>query len=117
SGTLPIEHETSIVCAPSAAFALLEAEEMTSAVALGRTEKAVTLMKEADGEADARERADWIDGETLGIVRLDSNGGLSMRELRAGVTSPLRRLERRIPEDDDIVAVDASPRAVAIVYS
>lgn len=117
SGTLPIEHETSITCGASAAFALLESEEMTSAVALGAAETAVPLLKESELGEESQERADWVEGDTLGIVRLDTRGGLSMRELRAGTTTQLRRLEKRIPQDDDIVAVDASPRAVAIVYS
>lgn len=121
---LPKDREASLVCGATRAFALLEEDEGTSFVALGagadggRT-GAATLLREADfGEDEQRERTEYTVRDELGVVRLASSGTIVMREVNNdGVVGPLKKARTKIPHDDDVVAVDASPKAVVIVFT
>jgi hypothetical protein len=50
-------------------------------------------------------------------VRLGVSGAVTLREVKAGAPGPIHKLKTTIPRDDDVVAVDASPRAVVIVFT
>ena len=140
---LPRDKDAALVCGQHRAFALLDEEDGTSLLVLGGGDAATldggkptdagkggdvgkmavspgatALLKEADfGEDDQRERAEYTVGDDLGVVRLAVSGAVAMREVKAGVSGPLRRLKTTIPRDDDVVAVDASPRDVVVVFT
>ena len=141
---LPRDKDAALVCGQHRAFALLDEDDGTSLLVLGGGDAAneldagkstaagkgadagkiavsagaIPLLKESDfGEDDQRERAEYTVGDDLGVVRLAVSGAVAMREVRAGTPGPLRRLKTTIPRDDDVVAVDASPRAVVVVFT
>jgi hypothetical protein len=138
---LPRDRDAALVCGQHRAFALLDEEDGTSVLLLGGGDSdagtatadaggaadagklaiapgAVSLLKESDfGEDDQRERAEYTVGDDLGVVRLAASGAMVMREIKGGVTGPLRKLKTTIGRDDDVVAVDASLRQVVVVYT
>lgn len=118
AGKLPADDEVSLVCGTHSAYAVIEGEETTSAITLGAGEKPATLLRENDfGDDESRERAEYVHADTLGIVRLGASGGLVLRELRGGKVGALRHLSAKLPQDDDIVAVDATEGVVAVAYT
>lgn len=117
---LPKDNDAALVCGASRAFALLDEEDGTSLVVLGADAgvPVMPLLRESEfGDDDQRERAEYTVGDDLGVVRLGVSGAIAMREVRAGALGPLRKLKTSIARDDDVVAVDASPRALVIVYT
>jgi hypothetical protein len=136
---LPREKDAALVCGQHRAFALLDEEDGTSVLLLGGSAGgadagatapagdagkmavspgAIALLKESEfGEDDQRERAEYTVGDDLGVVRLAASGAIAMREVKAGVPGPLRKLKTTIGRDDDVVAVDASPRALVVVFT
>lgn len=78
----------------------------------------VHLLKESEfGEDEQRERSEYTVGDDVGVVRLSVAGAVSMREVKGSTPGPLHKLKTTIPRDDDVVAVDASPRAVVVVFT
>lgn len=76
------------------------------------------LLTESEfGEDDQRERPDYTVGDDVGVVRLGVSGAMALREVRDGIPGSLHKLRTVIPRDDDVVAVDATPRVVVIVFS
>jgi len=139
-GSFPKDHDAVLVCGATQGFALLDEDRGTSVVALTPSPSAaldasarvpdasaraglvlgapVPLLTEADfGEDEQRERADFTVGDELGVVRLGASGAIAMRTLVAGAPGPLRKLRTLIPRDDDVVAVDASAKAVVVVFT
>jgi hypothetical protein len=116
---LPKDKDASLLCGRHEAFALIEEEETTSLLRLGgEAGSAVTVMRERDfGEDDQRELAPYTVGDDVGFVRLGMSGALALREVTGGTLGPLRKLKTALPKDDDVVAVDASPRVAVIVYT
>jgi hypothetical protein len=132
---LPKDKDAALVCGSHRAFALLDEEEGTSVVMFGGAPLAngdagadggadagaspvMQLLKESDfGEDDQRERSEYTVGDDVGVVRLGTSGAVTLREVRGGAPGPLHKLRTAIPRDDDVVAVDASPRVVVIVFS
>lgn len=134
---IPRERDAALVCGAHRAFALLDEEDGTSVMLLGGatdagvdptdagdagrmaiTPGAIALLKESEfGEDDQRERAEYTVGDDLGVVRLAASGAIVLREFKNGVSEPLRKLKTTIPRDDDVVAVDASTRAVVVVFT
>ena len=144
---LPHDQDAALVCGQHRAFALLDEEEGTAVMVLGggadsdagadagrgagrdatrvsdggkvvASSSAISLLKESEfGEDDQRERAEYTAGDDLGVVRLAASGAIAMREVKAGIAGPLRRLKTTIPRDDDVVAVDASAREVVVVFT
>lgn len=116
---LPKEKEPSILCGATKAFALLEEDDGTSYLPLvTRPGAATTLLREKEfGEDEQRERAEYTSLDDLGVVRVATSGALAIREVKDGAVGPLKRLRASIPRDDDVVAVDASPKEVVIVYT
>jgi len=123
--TLPGDKEGAVlVCGAHRAFGLLDEDDGTSLISWGGADGgagAVTLaslFKESEfGEDEQRERSEYTVGDDVGVVRLSVGGAVSLREVHAGAAGPLRRLKTIIPRDDDVVAVDACPRAVVIVFT
>lgn len=121
---LPRDKDAALVCGAHRAFALLDEEDGTSLVMLGAVDGgapkagAVSLLKESElGDDEQRERAEFTVGDDVGVVRLASSGALTLREVRDGSTAPLRKLKTTIPRDDDVVAVDASPKVITVVFT
>lgn len=119
---LPKEKEASLVCGLTRAWAFLEEDDGTSFLPLaapdGGRASTVTLIREADfGEDEQRERSEYTVGDDLGVVRLASSGALAFREVKDGVVGALQKARTMIPHDDDVVAVDASPKALVIVFT
>ena len=116
---LPKDKDASLLCGTSRAFAVLDDEDRTSILALGTDARAaVTVVRESDfGEDEQRELAEYTAGEDVGFVRLGMSGAVAVRELSGGTLGALRKLKTAIPKDDDVVAVDASAKVLAIVYT
>jgi hypothetical protein len=126
--TIPGESDVSVVCGAHRAFALLDEDDGASFIALGgggdagagdggAAGKTRVFEESSFGEDDQRERGEFTVGDDLGVVRLSVSGSLAIREVRAGVLSPMRKLKTTLPRDADVVAVDASPRTIVIVYT
>ena len=123
--TLPGDREGAVlVCGAHRAFGLLDEDDGTSLVSWGGADggaggvTVTSLLKESEfGEDEQRERSEYTVGDDVGVVRLSVGGAVSLREVHAGAAGPLRKLKTLIPRDDDVVAVDASPRAVVIVFT
>jgi hypothetical protein len=124
--SLPADKEGAVlVCGAHRAFGLFDDDDGTSLMTWGGVDggaaagvSLTSLLKESDfGEDEQRERSEYTVGDDIGVVRLSVAGAVSMREVRGGVPGPLRKLKTTIPRDDDVVAVDASPRAVVIVFT
>jgi hypothetical protein len=116
---LPKGTDAALLCGRHKAFALLEEEETTSLLPLGADAGvSVTVMRERDfGEDEQRELATYTVGDDVGFVRLGMSGALAFREVTPSGLGPLRKLKSALPKDDDVVAVDASPRVAVIVYT
>jgi hypothetical protein len=119
---LPKEKEASLVCGVTRAWAFLEEDEGTSFLPLGAPDggraSTVTLIRESDfGEDEQRERSEYTAGDDVGVVRLAASGALAFREVKDGVVGTMKKARTRIPHDDDVVAVDASPKALVIVFT
>jgi hypothetical protein len=115
---LPKDKDASLVCGAHAAYAVLEDDDGVSIARFGGDagDKSVRLLEDsAFGEDEPRERAEYTAGDDLGVVRLAASGSLALRELSHGVPGPLRRLTTKLSRDADVVAVDASARAVVVV--
>ncbi len=118
---LPKEEDSSLLCGASHAFALIESEDRTGIVPLsfGDAPRApLTVLRESEfGDDEQRELAEYTVGEDVGIVRLGMSGTIGVREITKGALGPLRKLKTSIPKDDDVVAVDASPKVLVIVFT
>ncbi|MDB4933887.1 MAG: hypothetical protein JWP87_859 [Labilithrix sp.] len=123
---LPKDKDAALVCGVHRAFALLDEDDGTSVVILGggegdagaTTSSPTKLLKESEfGDDDQRERSEYTVGDDVGVVRLGVSGAVTLREVKSGAPGPIRKLKTMIPRDDDVVAVDASPRAVVIVFT
>jgi hypothetical protein len=127
---LPRDEDAALVCGAHRAFALLDEDDGTSLMAFGTNDggasssPVVSLLKEADfGNDEQRERAEFTVGDDLGVVRLASSGSLTLREVRdardgrAAAPSAMRKLRTSIGRDDDVVAVDASPKVIVVVFT
>lgn len=122
---LPKEKDVSLLCGASHAFAVLGEEDHTSILPLGApfpgpagTRQPLTVVREGDfGDDEQRELAQYTVGDDVGVVRIGGSGAVAVREIVGGVLGPLRKLKATIPKDDDVVAVDASPKVLAIVYT
>lgn len=71
----------------------------------------------AFGEDEQRERAVFTSGDDIGVVRVGTNGSVTVRELAGHELGAPRKLKRTLTSDDDVVAVDASPKYVVVVYT
>jgi hypothetical protein len=116
---LPQDKDVSLLCGASHAFAVLDDDDRTSLLPLvANAGRALTIVRESDfGDDEQRELAEYTVGDDIGFVRLGGSGAVAIREVEGGTVSPLRKLKTAIPKDDDVVAVDASSRVLAIVYT
>lgn len=119
---LPKDKEASLVCGATRAWAFLEEDDGTSVLPLGgsdgRRQPPISLLREVEfGDDEQRERSEYTIGDDLGVVRLASSGALVIREVKDGGVGPLKKARAKIPHDDDVVAVDASSKAVVVVYT
>jgi hypothetical protein len=117
SHALPKERDASLLCGTHRAFAVLESEDQTDLLPLPGS-ASVTLVRDADfGDDEQREVSEYTVGDDVGVVRVGASGAIALREWRQGGGGPLHKLKMRIGREDDVVAIDASPRFVAIIYT
>lgn len=121
---LPKDKEASVVCGATRAFAFLEEDDGTSLLPLGSSDggsgraSPVALLREADfGDDEQRERSEYTVGDEVGVVRLGASGALAYREVKDGSAGSLKKAHTKIPHDDDVVAVDASPKVLGIAFT
>jgi hypothetical protein len=121
---LPKDKDASLVCGAHRAFALLDEDNGTSMIMLGSpgaSTKAgvpVALLQESElGDDEQRERAEFTVGDDVGVVRLATSGTVMLREVKGGTKEPLRKLKTTVPRDADVVAVDASPRVLSVIFT
>lgn len=115
------EGEVALVCGAHHAFAVVDEDDGASVVDLsagGGKAHSVALLREKDfGEDDQRERGEFVVGDELGLVRLANSGAVAYRETKGGAAGPLGRAKTVIPRDDDVVAIDASSKAIVVVFT
>jgi hypothetical protein len=119
---LPKDKDASLVCAAHVAYAMLDDDDGTSVTSFGghadAGAKTVSLLADsAFGDDQPRESAPYTVGDDLGVVRLGESGALALREIASGTPGPLRKLTTKLSRDADVVAVDASPKVVVVVYT
>ena len=115
---LPTDADVTLLCDPVAAYAMLDADEHTDVMTLDDAHTKTGAMREKDfGEDEQRELSPYTIDCAAGFVRLASSGALAMREIVGGKAGPIHRLKTTIDRDADVVAVDASPASVVIVYT
>lgn len=119
---LPRDKEASLVCGATRAWAFLDEDDGTAFFPLaaldGGRATTVSLLREADfGDDEQRERSEYTAADDLGVVRLAASGALAFREVKDGAVGPLKRPRSKVPHDDDVVAVDASSKALVVVYT
>ncbi len=126
---VPRDREVALACGAHRAFVVLEHDdgadlgvaETTAgdagSISLAPAVATKPLLREGELGDEARERAEYVVGDELGVVRLSSGGALAWRETKDGKPGRLTKLKTTIPQDDDVVAVDASPRIVTVVYT
>ncbi|HEY8075754.1 MAG TPA: hypothetical protein VIF62_16625 [Labilithrix sp.] len=129
--TIPGDADVSLVCGAHRAWAMLDEDEGSSFMPLplasagdagvksdaGAEGRTRLFDESAFGDDDRREQGEYAVGDDLGVIRLATSGGLAMREVRGGVLGPMRKIKTVLPRDADVVAVDASPRIVVVVYT
>lgn len=123
-GELPKDKDPALLCGKHRAFAFLDEDDGTSVMMLGADAgaaskpSALSLLKESDFGADEqRERAEFTVDDDVGVVRLAVSGTLTLREVKAGTPAPMRKLKTLVPREDDVVAVDASPKTIAVIFT
>lgn len=122
---LPKDKDASLVCGAHRAYALLDDDEGTSFLALSASPEGgapastpIRLLEESQfGEDDQRERSEFAVSDDFGVVRLGVSGAIAVREVRANTVGALHKLKTTLSRDADVVAVDASPRVVAVIFT
>jgi hypothetical protein len=116
------EHDPpSLVCADHTVIVLGDSDDDLTAASFGpgdaATQSSVVVLRDADfGDDEEREHDAYSIGDDLGLVRIGASGSVALRERpRAAAPTPWRRVKRRIPADDDVVAVDGNAAATLIV--
>jgi hypothetical protein len=110
--------DVSVECGAKRAYAIADDDEGMTVTALGGSGAGQRVFEAAAfGDDDARERVAYTIGDDAGFLRLAVSGALAVRELRAGALGPLRRTTASLPADADLVAVDASPKTLVVVYT
>lgn len=115
---LPREDDSSILCAASRGYAVVEDDERMSLLPLAPGAKPVEMLREKDfGSDERRDLAEYTVGDDVGVLRIADSGALAIRELHDAAASALHRLKTSIAKDDAVVAVDASADTLAIFYT
>lgn len=116
----PKDREVALACGTHRAFAVLEHDDGADVAELGSRAGALAtrpLLRDAELEGDTRERSEYVVGDELGVVRLSAGGALVRRETKDGKPGKLEKVKTTIPQDDDVVGVDASARQLVVVYT
>jgi hypothetical protein len=121
-GHVPAERDPTLVCGDHDVFILADGEDdLTVAAATGVWAAAgsptVAILDGDFGEDKERQHEAYSVGEDLGIVRVGDSGVMSWREMHGGVLSPWRKLEHKLGDDDEIIALDADTGSLVIVTS
>jgi hypothetical protein len=93
---LPPDKDTSLLCGPRRAYAVIEEEEKTALLPLGGDAgSGVTLLREHDfGDDEQRELAEFAIGDDVGVVRLGGSGRSTSSRPRSGGTTMSSRSTR-----------------------
>ncbi|MCL2725927.1 MAG: hypothetical protein FWD69_15995 [Polyangiaceae bacterium] len=119
--SLPKDSEALLACGATRAFAIAQEENQISIWSFHPSDALhgpVTVFSELDfGNDELREHAEYTIDDDLGIVRVASSGAVAIREIKMDAVGQLRRTKKIIAREDDVVAVDASSRAIVVVYT
>jgi hypothetical protein len=115
----PIADEITLTCGSTRAYAVAEGDEGTptrvTAVGGDAPNAFLTLAPGALGRDEERDLLPWTAEDGFGLVRLASGGALVAIEAKGGAATPLETARARVPAEDDVVAIDATSRAVTLV--
>jgi hypothetical protein len=119
--TLPADRDPSVVCGTHRVLALGEGDDDITAVTIDGPDAAApprVIVRDRDFSGDEeREHDEYTVGDALGIVRIGKAGAIAVRELVDQTVSPWRKVAHKLAEADDVVAVDADPHSVLIVFT
>jgi hypothetical protein len=107
-------------CGAHRAYAVVEGDEAmpTKVYGIGggvAAGPAATIAPLALGAEEERDLFPWAAGDDFGVVRVSNGGEVQAADIRAGVVSPIRADKARVVPEDDVVAVDADARQIALV--
>lgn len=114
----PLSDELLLACGRNTVFAVIAGEEKgaTTATALGADAGTLKVPDDVLALSDDRPFA-FTSGDDLGIVRVLADGSLTVL-LANGPSMPSHKLPKGlIPDDDDVVAVDADAKSVVVVHT
>jgi hypothetical protein len=75
----------------------------------------VSIAASALGRDEERDLFVWAEGDDVGVVRVAQSGAVTAADVHGGTVSPLHTEGARIPPEDDVVAIDADARTLALV--
>ncbi len=112
------ERDPTLVCGNSKVFLIGEGEDDITVSADGADAPQVFLRDRDFPGQEEQEHDAYVNADVLGMVRISTGGQLDVKELTpAQPSSPWRRLSTKLLPDDDVVAVDADERALAVVFT
>ncbi len=119
---VPPEHDPpTLVCADHTVIVLGDDDDDLTAASFAPGEAVpqhpVVVLRDADfADDDEREHDPYSIGDELGLVRIGASGSVALRELTRGAApTPWLHVKRKLPPDDDVVAVDGAGVATLIV--
>lgn len=118
----PIEDDVTLICGAHRAFAVSEGDdEADSPPRAFALPDAPGLSRVLGADAfpshdEQRDLFPFTDGDDLGVVRISTQGHVQVADMQGGKPVHLAG-KGRIPDDDDIVAIDADSHAVYVFYT
>ncbi len=111
----PPEVDPSIACGARRTFALMEGDD-TLALARPDGGAAQMLLRQKDCD-EGCEHIEYTAADDLGVLRTSPAGAIEVREVQGEAALPSRKLTHKLHHDDDVVAVDADPASLLVVFT
>jgi hypothetical protein len=116
--TVSPERDPMLVCGTRTIFALGDGErDTTVALVPSDSPRSVVAMRERDFKDEEREHDTFVVKDTLGLVRIGQAGSVAIREIAGEDMSAWHRFTTKLPEGDDVVAVDGDQETSLVVFT
>jgi hypothetical protein len=112
----PIADEVTLTCGAHRVVAVVDGDEgtPTRVIAVGGG-PSLDIPPNALGKDEERDLLAWAEGDEVGLVRIAQSGVVTVADIEGGALGPVRGDGARVAPEDDVVAVDADDRSVALV--